>query len=133
MTTFKSFHLSHLSLFFILCLGLTFLPGRPANAQSTVNCAAALSSAPTDPAIVSSASTAFGKVLVGGSAGFAGCSLYIVSSDALRALTSGAEPFACSNNQNVVGAPCDTILWPALLTDGAPIAGPGVNPKLLAR
>ncbi|HJS93658.1 MAG TPA: hypothetical protein VJ741_05300 [Solirubrobacteraceae bacterium] len=27
--------------------------------------------------------------------------------------------------------PCDTVLWPALLTEGAPIAGPGVNPRLL--
>lgn len=28
-------------------------------------------------------------------------------------------------------APCDTVLWPALLTDGAPIAGTGINPTLL--
>ena len=27
--------------------------------------------------------------------------------------------------------PCDTVLWPALLTNGAPVAGPGVDPKLL--
>ncbi len=26
---------------------------------------------------------------------------------------------------------CDTVLWPALLTDGAPITGRGVNPRLL--
>ena len=36
-----------------------------------------------------------------------------------------------SDGFNVLEAPCDTVLWPALLTDGAPIAGPGVNPKLL--
>jgi hypothetical protein len=35
------------------------------------------------------------------------------------------------DNPNVKGKPCDTILWPALLTQGAPIAGPGVNPRLL--
>ena len=27
--------------------------------------------------------------------------------------------------------PCDSDLWPALVTKGAPIAGPGVNPRLL--
>ena len=36
-----------------------------------------------------------------------------------------------SDGFNVLEAPCDTVLWPALLTDGAPIAGPGVNPTLL--
>ena len=120
-------------LFVILALGLALvlLFGRPANAQSTINCAAAVTSAPTSPAIVSAASTSYGTVLVEGSAGYAGCSLYVLTSDELRTLTTGAEPFACSNNQNVLGAPCDSILWPALLTNGAPIAGPGVNPALL--
>jgi predicted lipoprotein with Yx(FWY)xxD motif len=51
--------------------------------------------------------------------------------DELHALTTNAEPFACGDNPNVLGQPCDTVLWPALLTDGAPIAGPGINPKLL--
>jgi predicted lipoprotein with Yx(FWY)xxD motif len=27
--------------------------------------------------------------------------------------------------------PCDSDLWPALLTKGAPIAGPGIDPRLL--
>jgi predicted lipoprotein with Yx(FWY)xxD motif len=112
-------------------LALALLLGRPANAQSAVNCAAPATSAPTSPAIVSVASTAYGRVLVEGSAGYAGCSLYVLTSDELRTLTSGAEPSACSNNQNVLGAACDSILWPALLTNGAPIAGPGVNPTLL--
>jgi predicted lipoprotein with Yx(FWY)xxD motif len=64
-----------------------------------------------------------------GSGDQAGCSLYVLTSDELHALTSA--PFACSNNANPTGAPCDTVLWPALLSDGAPIAGPGVNPTLL--
>lgn len=141
MKTFKSLHLHDLingrrksaRLLLILCLGLTLAlqVSRPANAQNMVNCAAAVTSAPTGPAIVSAASTSYGKVLVEGSAGFAGCSLYVLTSDELRTLTSGAEPFACSDNQNVTGAACDTVLWPALLTNGAPIAGPGVNPALL--
>ena len=32
---------------------------------------------------------------------------------------------------NALKSPCDSDLWPALLTEGAPIAGPGVNPRLL--
>ena len=68
-------------------------------------------------------------MLVVGSGPSAGCSLYLLTSDQLHALTGA--PFACSDNQNVRGKPCDTVLWPALLTQGAPIAGPGVNPRLL--
>jgi len=93
------------------------------------SCADAVTGAPTGPATVSAASTAYGRVLVVGSGEHAGCSLYVLTSDQLHALTSA--PFACSDNANPLGAPCDSILWPALLTDGAPIAGPGVNPTLL--
>lgn len=112
-----------------VALALQFSPH--ASAQNSVNCAAPVTTAPTGPAIVSAASTPFGDVLVEGSAGYTGCSLYVITTDELRTLTSGAEPFACSGGNNVLGAACDTILWPALLTDGAPIAGPGINPKLL--
>ncbi len=116
----------------MLTLGLVALQfSAPARAQGSVACNTAVTSAPTGPATVSTASTPFGKVLVVGSADYAGCSLYLLSSDQLDSLTTGAEPFACSDNSNVLGAPCDSVLWPALLTDGAPIAGPGVNPKLL--
>ena len=88
-----------------------------------------MTSAPTGPATVSTASTPYGRVLVVGSGAYAGCSLYVLTSDQLHAL-SGAD-FACSDNANVIGLPCDTVLWPALLTAGAPIAGPGVNPTLV--
>ena len=89
-------------------------------------------SAPTGPATVSAASTtSYGRVLVVGSSDYAGCSLYLLTSDQLHAL-SGAD-FACSDNMNVLNMPCDSDLWPALLTKGAPIAGPGVNPRLLGR
>jgi predicted lipoprotein with Yx(FWY)xxD motif len=100
----------------------------PASAQ-TSSCADPVTSAPTGPATVSAASTSDGRVLVVGSGAYAGCSLYLLTSDQLHAL-SGAD-FACSDNANVLGQPCDTVLWPALLTTGAPIAGPGVNPTLL--
>jgi predicted lipoprotein with Yx(FWY)xxD motif len=88
-----------------------------------------VTSAPTGQATVSAASTAYGRVLVVGAGAYAGCSLYLLTADQLHAL-SGA-PFACSDGANATGSPCDTVLWPALLTNGAPIAGPGVNPTLL--
>jgi predicted lipoprotein with Yx(FWY)xxD motif len=94
-------------------------------------CSDAVTSAPTTRATVSSASTAFGKALVIGSGAYTGCSLYLLTSDQLHSLTG--SHFACSDTPNAVPAspPCDTVLWPALLTDGAPIAGPGVKAKLL--
>jgi predicted lipoprotein with Yx(FWY)xxD motif len=100
-----------------------------ANAQSSPACSDDVTSAPTGPATVSAASTSFGRVLVVGSGDYAGCSLYLLTSDQLHAL-NGA-PFACSDNPNALKTPCDSDLWPALLTEGAPIAGPGVNPRLL--
>src|SRR5215469_4748634 len=112
----------------LLVAGL--LLGRPAHAQG-IDCAAPTTSAPSAPAVVSAASTSFGNVLVEGSADYAGCSLYILTSDRLNTLTSGAVPFACSDGPTVLGPPCDIDLWPALLTSGPPVAGPGVNPRLL--
>jgi len=101
----------------------------PASAQSKP-CSDDVTSAPAGPATVSAASTtSYGTVLVVGSGDYAGCSLYLLTSDQLHAL-NGA-PFACSDNLNALKMPCDSDLWPALLTKGAPIAGPGVNPRLL--
>ena len=96
---------------------------------ATSDCAAKVTGPPTGPATVSAESTPYGRVLVVGSGDQAGCSLYVLTSDRLHSLTSA--PFACSDNTNPTGAPCDTVLWPALLTKGAPIAGRGVNPTLL--
>ena len=61
-----------------------------------------MTSAPTGPATVSAASTPYGRVLVVGSGAYAGCSLYVLTSDQLHALTGAA--FACSDNANVIGA-----------------------------
>ena len=113
----------------VIVVGIQF--GSQAKAQSPVACNTAVSSAPTAPAVVSAASSPYGRILVEGSAGYAGCTLYVLTSDELHFLTSGAEPFACSDNANVLGQPCATVLWPALLTEGPPVAGPGVNPTLL--
>jgi predicted lipoprotein with Yx(FWY)xxD motif len=116
-----------------LTLGLVVLAlqfSSPASARSeSSSCADAVTAAPTGRATVSAASTAYGKVLVVGAGDHAGCSLYVLTSDQLHAMTGA--PFACSDNPNPLGAPCDSILWPALLTDGAPIAGRGVNPTQL--
>jgi predicted lipoprotein with Yx(FWY)xxD motif len=118
-----------------LMLGLVATPAvlsSPASAQSPgtqSDCAAAVTAAPTGPATVSAASTPYGRVLIVGSGDEAGCSLYVLTSDRLHSLTSA--PFACSDNTNPTGAPCDSVLWPALLTEGSPVAGPGVNPTLL--
>lgn len=102
-----------------------------AKADSTF-CADSVTSAPTGPATVSAETKSpFGKVLVVGSGTYAGCSLYLLTSDQLHALSGGATAYGCSDNANDLGAPCDTVLWPALLTNGAPIAGPGINPTLL--
>jgi len=73
---------------------------------------------PSAPAVVSAAPTAFGKALVVGSGPYAGCSLYYLTSDTPPAT------YGCSTV-------CAWTLWPALVTDGAPKAGPGVNPSLL--
>jgi len=116
----------------MLTLSLVALQfGSPASAQTGVSCNTAVSGAPTGPATVSTASTSFGTILVVGSADYAGCTLYLLTSDQIHSLTTGALTFACSNKSDVLGSPCDTVLWPALLTNGAPIAGPGVNPALL--
>ena len=119
----------------LLSLGLVAVAPQfsaPASAQaSPASCTTPVTSAPTGPATVATASTHFGRVLVVGSGANAGCSLYLLTSDQLHALTFGLASFACSDGPNAIGHPCDTVLWPALLTKGTPIAGPGVNRALL--
>jgi len=111
----------------VLALGLvTVAPGfgSAASAQGSSSCATPVTGAPSGPATVSAASSAFGRVLVVGSGENSGCSLYVLTSDPYEATTTSGAEFACT-------AYCATHVWPALLTDGAPIAGPGVNPTLL--
>ena len=119
----------------VLVLGLVagaFQFSSAAKADTAPQCSDPVTSAPTGPATVSTAATSgFGNVLVVGSGDHAGCSLYLLTSDQLHGLTG--SNFACGEAPNAIpdSPACDTVLWPALLTDGAPIAGPGVNPKLL--
>ncbi len=98
---------------------------------SAPSCTTPVTSAPTGRATVSTKSTEFGTVLSVGSGALSGCSLYLITSDELHSLTFGLAAFACSDGPNPIGQPCDTVLWPALLTKGAPIAGPGVKRNLL--
>jgi predicted lipoprotein with Yx(FWY)xxD motif len=96
------------------------------------SCAEAVTAAPSGPATVSTETKApFGKVLVVGSGPYADCSLYLLTSDQLHTLTG--SHYACSDTPNAIpgSPPCDTVLWPALLTKGAPIAGPGIKANLL--
>ena len=95
------------------------------------SCTTPVTSAPTGPATVSTASTSFGRALIVGAGANRGCSLYILTSDRLHSQTFGLAAFACSNGANPIGQPCDSVLWPALLTNGHPIAGPGVKASLL--
>ena len=118
-------------------LTLAFVAGAlqfsaPVSAQAGArSCTTPITSAPTARMTVSAKSTSFGRVLSVGSGVNAGCSLYVLTSDTLRALTFGLAAFGCSNGPNPIRQPCDNVLWPALLTKGAPIAGPGVDRSLL--
>ena len=67
-------------------------------------------------------------MLVVGSGDYAGCSLYLLTSDQLNTLAG--SNFACGDVRDPERG-LRHVLWPALLTNGAPIAGPGVDPKLL--
>ncbi len=92
------------------------------------SCATPITAAPTGPAMVSVAMSPYGRVLVIGSGPHSGCSLYMLTSDQAQATPPA---YGCTRS-TVTGVPgCDTNIWPALLTEGAPVAGPGVNPSLL--
>lgn len=128
----RRFAVAAAAVFALALLAGAFQFSSSAKADTPPQCSDPVTSAPTGPATVSSAMTAdFGKVLVVGSGDHAGCSLYLLTSDQVHRL-AGAN-YGCSDAPNAVpGSPaCDTVLWPALLTDGAPIAGPGVSSKLL--
>jgi len=98
--------LSRLAALTLGLVGVALLFSSPASAQ-TKPCSEDVTSAPTGPATVSATSTtSYGRVLVVGSGEYAGCSLYLLTSDQLHAL-SGAD-FACSDNMNALDMPCDS-------------------------
>lgn len=111
---------------------LVFSASASARPRDVVSCNTPVTSAPAGPATVSAGSSSYGRVLVvGGSGPKAGCSLYLLTSDPHHAQPGAV--FACPATPITAlgGATCANTLWPALLTDGAPIAGPGVNHSLL--
>jgi predicted lipoprotein with Yx(FWY)xxD motif len=81
--------------------------------------------------VVTTNTGAFGTMLVVGSGRFAGFSLYFISSDQppTYGCTTGKVKhlkFTCTGPENAPGAE-----WPALTTNGAPIAGAGVDQSML--
>jgi len=84
--------------------------------------------------VITTSDGAFGTMLVVGSGKYAGYTLYFISSDQpgkfgctatiIKSLPGG--PGSCTGPSNDQKAE-----WPAITTDGAPIAGAGVNAKLL--
>jgi predicted lipoprotein with Yx(FWY)xxD motif len=83
--------------------------------------------------VITVANTPFGKALVVGSGKYKGFSLYDITSDFDHhfGCTTGATktpvgPITCTGPSNDLNAE-----WPAITTNGAPIAGPGIQPSLL--
>ncbi len=95
--------------------------------------ASSASTTTTAPAgtVVSAESSPYGSVLMVGSGQFAGYSLYTFDRNTPSACTTTAitvqnMPLTCT------GAETDkTADWPALTTTGKPVAGPGVEQRLL--
>ena len=88
----------------VLVVALGALRFSSAAKADSSSCADPVTSAPTGPATVSTESKgAFGKVLVVGSGAYEDCSLYLLTSDQLHAMT-GAH-YACSNTFNAIGQP----------------------------
>ena len=74
----------------VLGLAVAALRSTPAAHAATSSCADSITNAPTGPATVSATSTKYGKVLVVGSGAYAGCSLYLLTSDQLHAINGAA-------------------------------------------
>ncbi len=92
-----------------------------AGVSASSPCATPITAPATGPATVAAARSGFGSVLEAGAGPRAGCSLYMLTAD-----QPAASPphYACRSF-------CATHVWLALLTKGAPVAGPGINPTLL--
>lgn len=75
----------------------------------------------------------FGKMVVVGSGTYAGYSLYAITSDVPPKYGCTTTPQTVFGHSIVCTGPSNdkSAEWPALTTTGKPVAGPGVNPKLL--
>ena len=105
--------------------------GLAATAQASTTQAAAAKPKGTE---ISVANTVFGPALVVGSGPFKGFTLYFISSDNAPhsyGCTPGATktvvgPITCTGPSNDHNAE-----WPAITTNGKPVAGPGVSANWL--
>jgi predicted lipoprotein with Yx(FWY)xxD motif len=101
-----------------------------AAATPTVPASATTPAKPTGT-IISSGTSPFGSVLTVGSGQFSGYSVYLFNADVPGHIACGTAI------SSAVGIPCtgpetsQTADWPAVTTSGAPVAGPGVNRRLL--
>jgi predicted lipoprotein with Yx(FWY)xxD motif len=94
---------------------------------------AATTAAAGSGTVIAAVQGPFGPMLVVGSGKHAGFTLYFISSDhahhygcGTKAVSVLGQPLACTGPSGDRAAE-----WPAITSHGAPVAGPGVNAKLL--
>lgn len=95
---------------------------------------AAAASTTTTPSgtVISSETSPYGKVLMAGSGQFAGYTLYQFDRNTPGACNSTTQATVQNMQLTCAGTETDkTADWPALTTVGKPVAGPGVDKKLL--
>ena len=114
------------------------LGGVPALTILAVGLAAALTIVPAGSVTpsgttISTRTGAFGTMLDVGSGKYAGYTVYFITSDqpptygcTTKAISLFGMPLVCAGPSNDKNAE-----WPAVTTTGTPVAGPGVNQKLL--
>jgi predicted lipoprotein with Yx(FWY)xxD motif len=89
---------------------------------------------PSTGTVVATASSPNGPVLVVGSGAQQGLALYFITSDQppVFGCTTTVVTIPSVGGYHCAGLPSDqTADWPALITVGRPVAGPGVRPSLL--
>lgn len=116
----------------VLAGGLAALAGSAASAGAAG--AATTAAAGSGGTVIAAVKGAFGPMLVVGSGPYKGFTLYFISSDnapghygcGIKVKAILGSHFSCTGPSNDKSAE-----WPAITTTGAPVAGPGVQAKLL--
>jgi predicted lipoprotein with Yx(FWY)xxD motif len=94
--------------------------------------AGAAATATATGTVVSMESSPYGTVLMAGSGQFSGYTLYTFNRNTAKACNATTMATVMGQPLTCAGAETDkTAEWPALTTDGKPVAGPGVNKHLL--
>ena len=95
--------------------------------------AAPSSAAAAKGTVITTATTVYGTALVVGSGPFKGFSLYSITSDHGHSFGCTATPVKTVVGSLLCTGPSNDhkAEWPAITTVGKPVAGPGVNAKLL--